>query len=236
MRARPRGTGPAGAATVTGSAGPTATFAAVAARLRAAVPRDEVTLEEIPAPTRLAPHAIAFAAEVSDGEEEVASGRLVLLHDPDGQEGWAGDTRLVTLVQAPVEPEMAGDPLLGEVAWGWLGEALASRGAATHAAGGTVTRTTSSRFGDLSRPASDDGRGSTAPGLAGADPGEEAPTEEAPPEEAEVELRASWSPGASGERSGLDEDLVAHLAAWCDLLCAVAGLPPPGVASLPRQD
>lgn len=231
MRARPRGTGPAGAATVTGPAGPTATagstsFAAVAARLRAAVPRDEVTLEEIPAPTRLAPQAIAFAAEVSDGEKEVASGRLVLLHDPDGQEGWAGDTRLVTLVQAPVEPEMAGDPLLGEVAWGWLGEALASRGAATHAAGGTVTRTTSSRFGDLARSASDDGPASTAPGLA----------EEALAEEAEVELRASWSPGASGERSGLEEDLVAHLAAWCDLLCAVAGLPPPGVSALPRQD
>jgi hypothetical protein len=224
MRARLSGTGPAGTATVPSATGPSASFAAVAARLREAVPRGEVTLEEVPAPTRLAPHAVAFAAEVSHGEVEVASGRLVVLHDPDGQEGWAGDTRLVTLVQAPVEREMAGDPLLGEVAWGWLAEALASRGATTHAAGGTVTRTTSTRHGDLApspspSPSSDDT--SRTPAVA---------------EEAEVELRASWSPGASGDRSGLEEDLVTHLAAWCDLLCAVAGLPPPGVAALPRQD
>ncbi|MDP9408473.1 MAG: DUF3000 domain-containing protein [Actinomycetota bacterium] len=182
--------------------------------MREALPRDEVTLEEIPAPSRLAPHALAFAAEVHDGDAEVASGRLVVLHDPEGQEGWAGDTRLVTLVQAPVEPEMAGDPLLGEVAWGWLAEALASRGARSHAAGGTVTRTASTSFGDLAA----DGEAS------------------ATQEHAEVELRASWSPGPSGERSGLDEDLVAHLAAWCDLLCAVGGLPPTGVTALPPRD
>ena len=43
---------------------------------------------------------------------------------------------------------------------------------------------------------------------------------------AELEVRASWSP--------LEDDLSAHLAAWCDLLCYVAGLPPetPGVPSL----
>lgn len=215
MRARPSGTGPARAEAVTGTPGPSADFAAVAARLREALPRDEVTLEEIPAPSRLAPHAVAFAAEVSNGEREVATGRLVLLHDPDGQEGWDGDTRLVTLVQTPVDTDMAGDPLLGEVAWGWLAEALASRGAASHAAGGTVTRTTSTRFGDLA-------------------PREEQSAPE-PPEEAELELRASWSPGPSGDRSGLEEDLVTHLAAWCDLLCAVAGLPPPGVTALHRQ-
>jgi hypothetical protein len=216
MRARPRGTGPAGTATVPSATGAGASFAAVAARLREAVPRDEVTLEEIPAPTRLAPHAIAFAAGVSDGEGEVASGRLVLLHDPDGQEGWDGDARLVTLVQAPVEAEMAVDPLLGEVAWGWLAEALGSRGAASRAAGGTVTRTTSTRFGDLAT--------------------REERSAPVPPDQAELELRASWSPGSSADRSGLEEDLVAHLAAWCDLLCAVAGLPPPGVTNLARQE
>ena len=43
---------------------------------------------------------------------------------------------------------------------------------------------------------------------------------------AELEVRASWSP--------LEDDLSAHLAGWCDLLCYVAGLPPttPGVTSL----
>lgn len=50
------------------------------------------------------------------------------------------------------------------------------------------------------------------------------------------ELRASWSPmtDASGET-----ELAGHLAAWCNVICAAAGLPPsaPGVAALrpPRR-
>jgi hypothetical protein len=50
----------------------------------------------------------------------------------------------------------------------------------------------------------------------------------------DFELRASWSPviadGGSAELDG-------HVAAWCDLLCAAAGLPPlpPGVAALRPQ-
>jgi Protein of unknown function (DUF3000) len=50
------------------------------------------------------------------------------------------------------------------------------------------------------------------------------------------ELRSSWSPavGAADE-----PDLARHLAAWCDVVCAAAGLPPltPGVAALrpPRR-
>jgi hypothetical protein len=188
------------------SSGPSA-FEAVAARLRRASPRDEVTLEEVPAPTRLAPFAVAFSGEVLRGDEELASGRLILLHDPAGQESWGGDTRLVTVVRAPVEPEMATDPLLGEVAWTWLAEAPTGRGVPSHSAGGAVTRTASARYGDLAGD----------------------------PETADVELRASWSPGAVGARTGLDEDLVAHLGAWCDLLCAVGGLPPPGVSALPPR-
>jgi hypothetical protein len=50
------------------------------------------------------------------------------------------------------------------------------------------------------------------------------------------ELRASWSPVISaGSSAALD----GHVAAWCDVLCAAAGLPPPapGVAALrpPRR-
>lgn len=52
----------------------------------------------------------------------------------------------------------------------------------------------------------------------------------------EFELRASWSPVAE---PGEDPELSAHLAAWCDVLCTAAGLPPvtPGVAPLrpPRR-
>ncbi|GAA3429790.1 DUF3000 domain-containing protein [Streptosporangium nondiastaticum] len=45
----------------------------------------------------------------------------------------------------------------------------------------------------------------------------------------ELELRASWSP--------LEEDLSGHVAAWCDLMCLAAGMPPlpPGVAALPQR-
>ena len=46
--------------------------------------------------------------------------------------------------------------------------------------------------------------------------------------DAQIELRASWTPGG-----GVD----AHVTAWSDLLCTLAGLPPvaPGVIQLPRK-
>ncbi|WP_084957816.1 DUF3000 domain-containing protein [Thermoactinospora rubra] len=49
------------------------------------------------------------------------------------------------------------------------------------------------------------------------------------PVSTELELRASWSP--------LEEDLSGHVAAWCDLMCLAAGIPPlpPDVAALPRR-
>ncbi|GAA4505699.1 DUF3000 domain-containing protein [Nonomuraea ferruginea] len=45
----------------------------------------------------------------------------------------------------------------------------------------------------------------------------------------ELELRASWSPA--------QEDLSGHVAAWCDLMCVAAGIPPlpPDVAAMPRR-
>ncbi len=45
----------------------------------------------------------------------------------------------------------------------------------------------------------------------------------------ELELRASWSPQ--------QEDLSAHVAAWCDMLCLAAGIPPlpSEVAALPPR-
>ena len=38
------------------------------------------------------------AAEVERDGVEIGSGRFVVLHDPDGQEGWRGDTRVVAPV------------------------------------------------------------------------------------------------------------------------------------------
>jgi hypothetical protein len=90
---------------------PPEAFTRAVAGLRAAAPRPEILLEEIPAPQRLAPHSFALSASVLRSGEEVASGRLILLHDPAGHEAWRGDLRLVTLVTAELEPDMAGDPL-----------------------------------------------------------------------------------------------------------------------------
>jgi hypothetical protein len=141
-------------------------FRRVVASLGAAEVRPEVVLSEGPAPQRLAPYAVAVTADVVVAGEELASGRLIVLHDPEGQDVWEGTTRLVAYLRAPLDTEIAVDPLLGEVGWAWLTEALDVAGAPHVAAGGTVTRVTSDRFGAL------------------------APH----PTAAEVEIRASWSP------------------------------------------
>jgi hypothetical protein len=147
------------------SAAPEA-FTRAVAGLRAAVPRAEILLEEIAAPQRLAPYAFALSATVLRDGEDVASGRLILLHDPAGHDAWQGDLRLVTLVTAELEADLAGDSLLPAVGWTWLTDALDLNGAGYVAIGGTITQTMSTRFGDLAGP----------------------------PATADIEVRASWTP------------------------------------------
>src|ERR1700744_4803596 len=100
-----------------------------AARETLAEFRDDIVFEDSPAPRRIAPYAAAMGATVSRGgqagagqagagqvsaghggadeDEEVGTGRLVLLYDPDGQPGWTGVFRLVAFVRAEVEEEIA---------------------------------------------------------------------------------------------------------------------------------
>ncbi|MGN9793409.1 DUF3000 domain-containing protein [Streptomyces sp. OZ13] len=181
--------------------------------LRSARLRPEIEVETTRPPQRLAPHSYALEAAVVDGEDDLADGRLVLLHDPAGHDAWNGTFRLVTLVRAELEPEMAADPLLPEVCWSWLTGALEARGLSYGVPSGTVTRAGSHYFGGLSdrRPAT------------------------------QIEIRASWTPR---EGPGGAPDTAAHLAAWCDLLCQIAGLPPSpagpadnatGVVTLPQR-
>ncbi len=141
-------------------------FTRAVAGLRVAAPREEILLEEIDAPKRLAPYGFALSATVLRGADEVASGRLILLHDPAGHDAWRGNLRLVTLVTVELEPDMAGDPLLPAVAWTWLTDGLDQHAATYTAIGGTITQNTSTRFGELAGPA---------------------PT-------ADLEIRASWTP------------------------------------------
>ena len=141
-------------------------FTRAVAGLRAESPRPEILLEEIAAPQRLAPYSFALSATVLRAGDEVASGRLILLHDPAGHDAWRGDLRLVTLITAELEEDLASDPLLPAVAWTWLTDGLDQHAAAYTAIGGTITQTTSTRFGELAGPA---------------------PT-------ADLEIRASWTP------------------------------------------
>jgi len=119
-------------------AGAPAGFAEAHAALRRARVRPEILLGEAPAPQRLAPFSLALTAEVIVDGQELATGRLVVLHDPDGQEAWHGVTRLVAYAKADCEPEMVADPLLPSVGWAWLTEALEAHGAAAVALSGAT--------------------------------------------------------------------------------------------------
>jgi Protein of unknown function (DUF3000) len=187
-----------------------AAFTAAVAGLRSGqeqvcVVRPELTFEDVPAPRTLAPFATAFAATARIGGTEVVSGRFVLLYDPAGQPGWAGPLRVIVYIRADLEPEIAADPMLGEVAWSWLTEALDAGTSGYAAPSGTVTRVVTEGFG--------------------------AKREE--PQVTGFELRASWSPVGVGDEPGPPDQaepdqagLDGHLAAWCGAMCAAAGLPP----------
>lgn len=167
--------------------------------------RPEVVLTEVPAPSRVAPHAMALSADVLDPdhpqqETELASGRFVLLHDPDSPDPWQGSWRVVTFARASLEPEFGEDPFLNDVGWSWLSEALQAQGAEFHAPSGTVTHVVSSGYGGLAD------NGSTT----------------------EIEVRASWSP-LPGQ---LADHLHAWVGLLCTL-AGLPPLPD-GVVALPR--
>ncbi|WP_101845583.1 DUF3000 domain-containing protein [Zhihengliuella sp. ISTPL4] len=144
-------------------------FDAAVAELRATAFRDDIAVREIPTPQNLAPFAIALSADVrpgEDGDSVYGTGRFILLHDPDEPDAWGGAWRIVIFAQAPLETEIGTDPLLADVTWSWLVDALDSREANYHSPSGTSTKTLSKGFGGLA----DEGDG------------------------AQIELRASWTP------------------------------------------
>ncbi|WP_431806116.1 DUF3000 domain-containing protein [Microbacterium paraoxydans] len=146
-----------------------APFDSAVAELRETAFRDDITVREIPTPQGLAPFAIALSADVrpgEDGDSVYGTGRFILLHDPEEPDAWGGAWRIVIFAQAPLETEIGTDPLLADVTWSWLVDALDSRGAVYRAPSGTSTKTLSKGFGGLA----DEGDG------------------------AQIELRASWTP------------------------------------------
>ncbi len=168
--------------------------------------RSEISFEEVPAPQRLAPHAVAFSVDVSAGlssgdsqEDDVATGRFVMLHDPAGQGAWEGEFRAVTFVRSAIEDDLQSDPLLTDVAWSWVSESLDSVDATFSSTSGTVTRVTSASYGQLSEK----------------------------DQSSEIEIRASWTPTRANS-------LIDHLYGWIKLIETVSGLTPiaEGVSSL----
>lgn len=133
--------------------------------------RPEFHLTQIPAPTRIAPWAVALQAEVNESPEkdpETYRGdtKFVVLYDPLGQTAWNGTFRIILHARAPMDHEMGADPLLGEVVWSWLHDSLMDFGASFHSLNGTVTRVFNETFGGLALNTS----------------------------QIELELRASWTP------------------------------------------
>jgi hypothetical protein len=200
-------------------------------QMRALDTRAELELEEIPAPTKLAPLAFAIAADLPMSEdfllasdssagsagldssedlgdsedledEAYVTGRFVLLADPNYHQAWQGEFRAVTFVRAPIDAQMAADPMLNDVGWNWMEDALESSGARFTALSGTVTRVASTSYGKL------------------------APK----PDQSEIEIRGSWTP-VDGQA------LIDHAKAWIRLLEMVAGTVPlpEGVSSLSKR-
>lgn len=141
-------------------------FRRAVAELTSAGLRAGTEIDELPSPTQLAPYTYAVSVTVqSDTDNEVATGRLVLLHDPEGVDAWEGTLRIVVFGTCEIDLSMFADALLPEVAWSWLTERMDAHQVDYVALGGTVTTTSSNRFGDISGP----------------------------PQVNELELRASWT-------------------------------------------
>ncbi len=197
-----------------GAAGEPPEFVAAVATMRAAPLRPEIHCEEMPAPQRIAPFAAALSADVTVEGEEVGTGRIILLHDPAGNDAWDGEFRCVAYARAEIDVELITDPMLAAVGWSWLTDALDAHGASYIMASGTVTRVATESFGGMAEDSA----------------------------AAQLEIRASWTPvhrddATVGAQEIAQLDVAPHVEAWGELLCTAVGLPPvpDGVAVIPSR-
>lgn len=141
-------------------------FQVAISSLQSAPVRPEVHWNQIPAPARLAPFSWAAQAELVMNDQELSSGRFIVLYDPAGRQDWQGTARIVTLTEAQLEREFAMEIMLGDVAFSWVTESMELASANAHALGCTVTKVVSQSYGELA----------------------------ARPTTVDVQMRASWSP------------------------------------------
>jgi len=132
-----------------------------------------IHISELAPPSHIAPYAAAIDADIVVDQEDVGSGRLILLHDPHGNDSWEGDFRCVTFAQAEISTDMVHDPLLADVGWSWLIDALRTHDASYRGASGTITVTASTPFG----------------------------TKQDEQPQSQIEIRASWTPLLDDEHS-----------------------------------
>ncbi|WP_387739238.1 DUF3000 family protein [Kocuria nitroreducens] len=150
-------------------------LAPFAAAVRAEVQRPPVPLHAPalaagPAAAPAAGPALVAPDRVTGApDDELATGRFVLLHDPSEPVAWGGAFRIVTWARAAAGREIGCDHTAGMIAWTWLLEALERHRAGYSREGGTACRVLAEGFGLL---------------------GDQE-------EGADVELRASWTPDGS---------------------------------------
>lgn len=152
--------------------------------------RSDVTVTSIPAPNSVNEYSYALSADVTPTNADISAewgiGRLVIMYDESQPEGWGGPWRIVCFAQAPLEAEIGSDPMLADVTWSWLIDALEAHGAQYQHPSGTATRIVSRGFGELA----------------------------ADTEGSQLEIRASWSPLNEKMSAHVDAwiDLVAQMA------------------------
>ena len=147
-----------------------ADFQLAVSSLRQGQIRSGLNLTEIPSPANLATHAVAIAANVGAEAHKITAdqgtGRFVLLHSDQPQDGWGGNFRVICYAKSPLETDIGADELITDVCWAWLMDSLKAKGAGFGNEAGTITRIISSGYGAI----------------------------EGQSDHAELEIRASWSP------------------------------------------
>jgi hypothetical protein len=175
-------------------------FQRAVAALNSARTRPEVQLSGLPAPKRLAPFSFALAATVTDSESGDKATELA-------------DGRFVLLHDPSGQDSWQGQFRVVTLGRTDLEPEMAGDPLLPEVSWSWLTGALAARGADHDEPSGTVSRASSHffGGLADR------------PDETRIELRASWSPR---ERPGGVIDVAAHLAAWCDLLCTCAGLPP----------
>ncbi|WP_143237573.1 DUF3000 family protein [Boudabousia liubingyangii] len=148
---------------------PPADFLSALRSLREARMSSDFSYEEVPAPRNIAPFSAALSLQTRENSDHPTHGRFLVFYNPEWVEEWQGNFRIVMMISAVTDDEIAADPVIKQVAWDWLHEALDGSGAGASNLSGTVTIESSQSFGAL-RP--------------------QAPV-------SNIDMRASWTPAST---------------------------------------